>query len=219
MNQHYIFKFSETTSGLPIWGHRFEGGGAEILVLGGVHGDEPEGVVAAQKLLEICWKSFAYKLNLTLVPQFNLDGILKGTRGNARGVDLNRNLPTKDWSPEAKSERYFPGSKALSESENEGLVTFIETHPLEFILTLHSWFPVLNTNGDCNAAAAIIAARTGYRIDPEIGYPTPGSLGTYAGIEGRCPTLTYEIERDLDFASIQKIHAPAVYESLKIYQK
>lgn len=214
---HYIFAYSANK--IPIAAYRFSNGGPKVLILGGVHGDEVEGVVAAQDLLARFTESFIYKLDLTLIPMFNIDGILSQKRTNGNGVDLNRNLPTKDWSPEIKTERYHPGPQANSESENQALAKFIDTEKPKLILTLHSWNPMLNVNGDCQAEAEILSQMTGYKIDPDIGYPTPGSLGTFAGIERQSPTITYEIERGLDFKSIQKIHVPAILMALHESEK
>src|SRR6476661_5406471 len=100
----YCFGYSSL--GLPIIAYEFVNNGPEVLILGGVHGDEIEGVWGAHGLLKSFLQSFPYKLNLTLVPQFNIEGVLNKTRGNGRGVDLNRNLPTKDWDPVAKTPRY-----------------------------------------------------------------------------------------------------------------
>ena len=41
----------QTRLGLPITVHQFGKGPKEVLILGGVHGDEPEGVIAANGLL------------------------------------------------------------------------------------------------------------------------------------------------------------------------
>jgi protein MpaA len=209
------YAFGYSSMGLPIIAHEFNNNGPEVLVLGGVHGDEIEGIWAAQGLLKSFLASFSYRLNLTLIPQFNIEGILNKTRMNARGVDLNRNLPCTDWSPEVKTPRYHPGSAPNSEPENQALVKFLELRPPKFILSLHSWNPMLNINGDCMKQAQVVSALTGYRIDPEMGYPTPGSLGTYAGKERNIPTLTYEIERGLALEPILKIHVPAILEMLK----
>lgn len=211
--------FGYSSLGLPIIAYEFRNKGPEVLILGGVHGDEVEGVVAAQGLLSHFMTSFPYHLNLVLVPQFNIEGVVNKTRGNARGVDLNRNLATKDWSAEVKTPRYHPGPHAGSEPENQALMKHLDEKKPRWVLSLHSWHPVLNVNGDCRAEAEVLAKYTGYKIDDDIGYPTPGCLGTYAGLERPCPTLTYEIERGLPATEILKIHVPAILEALKETEK
>lgn len=214
-----IFKFGETKLNLPIHAYRFTAASnparkAHVLIIGGVHGDEPEGVVGARGLLEVFRQNYNLDLNIVIVPELNPEGVLLKTRGNSNKVDLNRNLPTKDWTSVAATERYYPGPTALSEKENQALVTWLKENKTDFIISLHSWKPMLNTNGNV-PEAKVIAQHTGYVIEPDIGYPTPGSLGTYAGFENGMPTLTYEIERDIKFDQIIKIHVPAIIEGLK----
>jgi murein peptide amidase A len=213
------FVFGHTATGLPIPAFNFGSSGPRVLILGGVHGDEIEGVWAAFGLLKAFSENFPYKLKLTLVPTFNLDGVLAKDRRNGRKVDLNRNLPTNDWSDKVATERYHPGPFAGSEPENQALMKFLETERLQFILSLHSWKPMLNINGECRPEADEISRRTGYIIDESIGYPTPGCLGTYAALEREIPTLTYEIERGLDQESTLRVHVPAILEALKITEK
>lgn len=213
-----MFKFGETKLGLPIHAYQFMAPNpaqkAHVLVIGGVHGDEPEGVVASRALLEVFRQNYTLDLNLTLVPEFNPEGVLNKTRGNSNLVDLNRNLPTKDWSPIAATARYNPGPNPLSENENIALVEWLNQNTIQLIISLHSWKPMLNVNGDI-PEAEIISKMTGYVIEPDIGYPTPGSLGTYAGKEKKIPTLTYEIERDISFDQIIKVQVPAILAGLK----
>lgn len=213
------FIFGQTATKLPIPAWRFGRSGPRVLVLGGIHGDEIEGVIAAQGLLAHFASSFAYQLRLTLVPMANLDGVIRRERRNARGVDLNRNLPSKDWTNQVAEPRYYPGPVANSEPENQALVNFLNAEAPAFILSLHSWHPMLNINGDCRAEAEAIAARIGYKITETIGYPTPGCLGTYAGLERGMPTLTYEIERGLAAEPILQQHVPAILEGLKITER
>ncbi len=212
-----IYKFGESVLGLPLHAFKWQTKPEypNVLILGGVHGDEPEGVVCARGLLQKFIDEFQFKLNLTLVPEMNPEGVLLKTRGNSNKVDLNRNLPTKDWSPVAATVRYYPGPQPMSENENQALVQLIETEKPDVIFSLHSWKPMLNTNGIL-PEATIISQMTGYVIEPDIGYPTPGSLGTYAGLEKNIPTLTYEIERDIPFDQILRIHVPAILAGLKI---
>jgi protein MpaA len=138
---------------------------------------------------------------------------------NSRGIDLNRNLPTRDWNPKAFTPRYPPGPSPNSEPENQALVKFLGEFQPKMIFSLHSWNPLLNINGDCRPEAETIASLTGYPIEETIGYPTPGCLGTYAGIERNMPTITYEIERGLAPSEILRTHVPALLEALKVSEK
>src|SRR5690606_13618890 len=156
--------FGQTRTGLPISAFKFGSSGPKVLTLAGVHGDEWEGVVAAQGLLKRFADSFTYKIQLTLVPMFNLNGILKKERKNASGVDLNRNLPTNDWSAEVTNERYFPGTTPNSEPENQALVAWLETNKPQFVLSLHSYKPMININGNCRPEAEVLQRLTGYEV-------------------------------------------------------
>jgi protein MpaA len=215
-----LFVFGRTAHGLPILAYRWEGSGPEVLVLGGVHGDEGEGVVCAHGLLDhFLSQGMNLSLRLTLVPAFNLDGVIAKSRLNGNGLDLNRNLPSNDWDPKAFNERYPPGPHANSEPENQALVKFLSEKKPRFILSLHSWKPMLNINGPCEPEAQAMHAVTGYEITPTIGYPTPGSLGTYAGMERDMPTLTYEIERGLHPREVLKTHVKSCLAGLEAATK
>lgn len=212
------FVFGQTAIGLPIPAYRWENGGSqgrEVLILGGVHGDETEGIVCAQGLYQELSREFAFRFNLSLVPAFNLDGVLAKSRVNGNGVDLNRNLPSNDWNPQAFNERYPPGPHANSEPENQALTRYLESLKPKLVISLHSWKPMLNVNGDCKPEAEAIRALTGYVIEESIGYPTPGCLGTYAGLERAMPTITYEIERGQAPRDVLRIHVPAVLAGLR----
>jgi len=213
----WIFGHTHLKIPIPAWS--FGDTGPSVLLLGGVHGDEPEGISAATAILERFLQSFPYRLKLTLIPCLNWDGVLTQQRTNGAGVDLNRNLPTKDWTTEARAPRYFPGSKPGSEPENQALMAFLEREKPKLIITLHSYDPQINVNGDCKGEAEIIARLTGYPISDDIGYPTPGSLGTYAGFERKIPTITYEIQRELPLDQVVAKHVEPVLEALKYTEK
>lgn len=212
--------FTRTRTNLPVFLHQWNENSTQwphLLLIGGVHGDEIEGVAAARGLLDhlISTKATLPQLRISLIPEFNPEGVLLKSRGNSAGVDLNRNLPTKDWTADYTTPRYFPGRTALSEPENKALVQLLELDKPDFIISLHSYKPMLNVNGEC-PEAEIIGQRTGYDIVPDIGYPTPGSLGTYAGLERKISTLTYEIERGLSLDRVLKEHIDPIVESFKV---
>ena len=85
--------------------------------MSGVHGNEIEGVFVGYRLLGEFSKNYIYRMRLTLIPFFNPDGILQNRRTNENLVDLNRNLPTKDWTQSYSEEKYYPGLEPNSEPE------------------------------------------------------------------------------------------------------
>src|SRR5208282_940524 len=59
-----------------------------IYISTGIHGDEPAGPLAALKLIhENRWPK---QVEIWLLPCLNPDGFVRNTRGNAGGIDLNR---------------------------------------------------------------------------------------------------------------------------------
>jgi murein peptide amidase A len=62
----------------------------KVLVVGCIHGDECAGGAVVERLRRL---GPVAGVDLWLVPDLNPDGHAAGTRGNARGVDLNRNFP------------------------------------------------------------------------------------------------------------------------------
>lgn len=86
-----------------------------LLVVGSIHGDEPAGVAVVDAIAAVRPTSDEH---LWLVRTLNPDGLAAGTRGNAHGVDLNRNFPDS-WRP--LTGRQFAGVKPLSEPESAAL--------------------------------------------------------------------------------------------------
>jgi protein MpaA len=91
--------------------------GIPVLVVGCIHGTEPAGIAVANYLL----RHPPAGLDLWIVPVLNPDGRARGTRGNAHGVDLNRNFPYR-WRRSAgtlsrQGGVYESGPRALSEPE------------------------------------------------------------------------------------------------------
>lgn len=174
-----------------------------ILLIGGVHGDEPEGVRLATELLS--WlqkheKTQSQKIHpWILIPCINPDGYSHKQRTNAQGVDLNRNFPCRDWTPEAKAPRYYPGPSPGSELETQALVKLIEDEKPQLIVHFHSWEPcVVYTGAPGRRAAEILATGTNYPCHEDIGYPTPGSLGQFGWLEHQIPVVCIEEQEGID---------------------
>lgn len=208
--------FTHSRSGQPLFLFGHGEGPVDLLLIGGVHGNEPEGVILCEALMakllnsSLCWRA---------LPRFNPDGLVSDKRTNAKGVDLNRNLPTKDWSPEAFNKKYPPGDRANSEPENQALVSFFEKNEPKLVVSFHSFEKfMLNINGECREVAEVISAVNQYPIEESIGYPTPGCLGTYAGLERKSPTITYEVERGLSTERILSEQLPAILKGIEHFE-
>lgn len=191
--------FSELESGTSLEGHPIPVFKTDIkaskylYLLAGVHGDEVEGVYVLKELYQ--WLKMEHSLKdlpMIVIPILNVDGYKNQTRVNAHLVDLNRNLPTKDWVMTAKEARYNPGPKALSEPENQFLVKLMDKYRPGMIMSFHTWKPILNYNGQCEDVARYLSEFNQYEIASDIGYPTPGSLGTFAVEKYNSPVLTFE---------------------------
>ncbi len=179
------------------------------LVIGVFHGDEPQGkflieeYLKRQSTLSPTSKSGGKKTNNPLfIPCLNPDGMQLGQRTNANGVDLNRNFPTKNWGEnlgdnatcDDEKSAYYGGISAGSEIETQFLIDTISEFKPQTILTLHAPYKVVNYDGPAKELAEKISAIINYPVEASIGYPTPGSFGTYAGVERQISTITLELD-------------------------
>ncbi len=165
--------------------------------MAGVHGDEPEGVRLASDVLQwLISDSGAGNTRLCpwiVAPCLNVDGFRNKTRVNGRGVDLNRNYPSSDWSNEAKAERYFPGPAPASEIEIQSVVELIREFNPRLIIHCHSWKPcIVGTGASARIDTDRLARSSGYEGMNDIGYPTPGSLSSYGYHDKKIPVICIE---------------------------
>ena len=93
----------------------------KALVVGAVHGSEAAGLRVTRALRRRAVEG----VDLWVLDTVNPDGLARGTRQNARGVDLNRNFPRR-WRRSFGGSAYYSGSRALSERESRVVVRWIE---------------------------------------------------------------------------------------------
>ena len=175
-----------------------------LYLIAGTHGDEVEGVYVLEELLK--WEGLLKThYPMVVIPILNKDGYHKKNRLNARGVDLNRNYPTLDWNPKASEAKYYPGKSPLSEPENIFLDNLFKHYPPGFTMSFHSWMPLINYNGDSKKEAEFLARYNSYPVKEDIGYPVPGSLGTYLPQRYHSPVITFECPLLKTRKSLQEI--------------
>ena len=173
----------------------------KLAIIGSMHGDEPQGKYIVEQLQLYLSANPAIMANrqILLIPVLNPDGLAQSTRTNAYGVDLNRNFPTSNWGSgdETYGSRYFHGISPASEEETRLLIKHLTAFNPQLIINLHSPLRLVNYDGSGSAPIAEFLARFNrYEVTQDIGYPTPGSLGTYFGKELGIPTITLETGGD-----------------------
>ncbi len=162
----------------------------DILVIGVFHGDEPQGNFLINEYLKSNPET-----NLLFINCLNPDGMARGTRTNLSGVDINRNFPTANWSNQSNGE-FYGGKTPASESETQFIIEIINEYNPQIILTFHAPYKVVNYDGPAEKIAEKISKIINYPTEKNIGYPTPGSFGTYCGIERNIPTITLELDEN-----------------------
>lgn len=85
-----------------------------VLVVGCIHGNECDGLPITERLRR---SAPIAGVELWIVPTVNPDGRSARTRGNAHGVDLNRNFAAH-WLRIPRSSRYYSGPRPFSEPES-----------------------------------------------------------------------------------------------------
>ena len=100
-----------------------------VIAIGSIHGDESMGLEVVERLRNS--SDIPDDLNLWVIPTVNPDGLAASVRGNARGVDLNRNFATDDWRFVGQGSEKYSGEAAASEVETKAVQQFVlEQQPL-----------------------------------------------------------------------------------------
>lgn len=215
---HHSTIYGTSEKGTPLEVYFPERGTAEILLMGSIHGDESLSTV----LLSECMRTLPVNdLVAAVVLSVNPDGVLAGTRCNSRGVDLNRNYPTANWSPNPVYYRnqlngprniaLSPGNCPGSEQETQALIQLIHRLKPRLIVSLHGFLGCID-DPDGSPIALDLAKRSAMQQVPDIGYATPGSFGSWCKEQGY-PVITYELPV-LNIQEMRAIHLPILKDLL-----
>jgi protein MpaA len=140
-----------------------------VLVVGCIHGDETAGMRVAQRLLGAAAPP---RTALWIVPTLNPDGVAAGTRGNAHGVDLNRNFPFA-WRPLDGGE--YSGPRPLSEPESRAAERLIGKLRPDLTIWFHQPFGLVDRSGGDPAVERRFAQLSGLPLVDLRRYPGSAS--------------------------------------------
>lgn len=126
-----------------------------------LHGNEIIGVEMCLNFIDYVTTGYGIDPRLTnlvdqvelwIIPCGNPDGLVAGTRGNSRGVDINRNFPCPYTSPQ--------NTTAGREMETANLMNFAFAHSFTLAANFHSGTMVVNYPFDANASGASVDTPT-----------------------------------------------------------
>lgn len=160
------------------------------VLFGGIHGDEPVSQLMLERLADELIERPPGR-DTWIIPAVNVDGLLAGTRNNANDVDLNRNFASRSWGTQRRP-GYNPGDAAEDQPETQAISKLIEQVGAQRLIAVHATYRMVNWDGTGEQLAKEMAARCGYPVEHDMGYPCPGSFGTKYGVERGLEVITLE---------------------------
>jgi hypothetical protein len=190
-------EIGQTVQGRSLRATTVGSGPRRVLWIGSIHGNEKEGRVATAELPWLVRRTSGAEssVTLTILEDANPDGTAMNVRGNANGVDLNRNFPARNF-----RKNRFHGGQPLSQPEARAVHDLIQQLEPHLVIVAHSWRDAHFINYDGPAAARTLAERfarlSGYPLRRSDQFAeTPGSLGSWVGADLGIPILTLEYFR------------------------
>ena len=170
-----------SVSGRPIFVYRVGDPQAahRVLVVGCIHGNECAGLPI---IVQLRRSAPIAGVELWLVPSVNPDGWRAHTRGNAHGVDLNRNFSVA-WRRIPRSSRYSSGPRPFSEPESRVVRALVT----RMTPSLSIWFhqPERNVrDADRSPQAQRYARIVGLPFLPLVTPPGTATAWTKANVRG-----------------------------------
>ena len=168
------FTAGDSVRGVPIRAvaQGDEGAARRLLVVGSMHGEESGGhaVIRALRRARV-----PAGMQVWTVRTVNPDGLARGRRVNARGVDLNRNFAHR-WRGGPRG-RYYPGPRPFSEPESRAVRRLIARVRPTLTIWLHQPYGfVVDTPGRDRGLIRGYARRVGLPVRP-----LPRYRGTVVG--------------------------------------
>lgn len=112
---------------IEVWSRVPAGAERRVVVVGGIHGNEPVSPPIVRALVEVAYPD---DVAVWLVPELNPDGVAAGTRANATDVDLNRNFPWNWWPSDG-------GPGPLSEPETAAVAQLVQDLQPTVVVWVH----------------------------------------------------------------------------------
>ncbi|MES2876356.1 MAG: DUF2817 domain-containing protein [Patescibacteria group bacterium] len=163
--------YGTSLKGRPLSAFIYGSGGPVTMYVGGIHGSEPSSTSLMKAWMgELDRNPARYAgKRIVVVPGINPDGLAAGTRTNSRGVNLNRNFPTDNWTKSIKdtdgTHAAGGGESPLSEPEAAALAKLTTSYQPRLLLSFHAVgsLAIGDPGGYSAGYASKYASLVGYR--------------------------------------------------------
>jgi len=179
----------------------------KVLVVGCIHGNEPEG----RKIVDLLRGGVPPPgTELLLVRNINPDGLQRHTRQNAHLVDLNRNSSQGRRFLGGPGTPYYAGPKAFSEPETRAIRSLILRVRPAVTIWYHQPFGLVDRpEFGSDAIARVYSRISGLRFSPLT--PRPGSMSRWENVRVRQgSSIVVELPAGTLSAADAQRHAAAV---------
>jgi len=139
--------------------------GSPVLVVGCTDGDEPAGIAIVNALRRL---HVPTGVDLWLLPTINPDGLAARTRGNANGVDLNRNFP---YAWQHLIGGFDSGPRPLSEPETRAVYRLLLRVKPRLSIWFHQPLALVDDSQGSRSLERRFARLVGLPLSPLADYP------------------------------------------------
>ncbi|MCU1365518.1 MAG: peptidase family protein, partial [Ilumatobacteraceae bacterium] len=120
-------------------------GGRVVMIVGIIHGDETKGALVTAALRTMATPA---GIDLWLIDSMNPDGVAANTRGNANGVDLNRNFDVGwNYIPRSTTNHQYSGEFPEEQPESQAIASFVTAIQPAVAIFYHQDANVVSVNG------------------------------------------------------------------------
>jgi murein peptide amidase A len=174
----------------------------QLVVIGQMHGSEPGGRSVAA---EIAGSPIPDGVGVWVLASVNPDGHRHGTRGNAHGVDLNRNFP-ENWDRAGRGGLFWSGHHSASEPETRGVMRFLSAVRPAALLSFHQAYDMIDISHPRSAHAGRQLARWMGERAASVGCPGPchGTLTQWVDQALGAIALTVELDDRVSTAEARR---------------
>ena len=180
--------------------------GVALVVVGCIHGDETLGWGVVDRLMAA---TVPTGVDLWLVRSVNPDGSVLHRRGNAHGVDENRNWPA-GWQASSPGSSTYGGPAPLSEPETAALARFLQGLKPRTVVVFHSPLNAVDYSDGADPAVTRYVAKASGFVARRLGSRPGAFTGWFNAQRWHGTAITFEFARTTSASQLSRVAAAMI---------